>query len=80
MRTSAQTRRVATRRMASLLGLVFATGCATVGVQDQRLLSKPSMQFSKSAVYSYSSQLMQQIQPGLALSGGAQASTCSICR
>ena len=53
---------------------------ASVGVEEQRLVSKPNMQFSKSAVYSYSSKIMSQVQPGLAVSGGAQPSTCTICR
>ena len=62
------------------LGAFLLTGCA-VGVREQRLVSKPNMQFSRSAVYDYSpSRLMPQIQPGLATSGGAQPSTCTICR
>jgi len=61
-------------------GTFLLTGCA-VGVREQRLVSKPNMQFSRSAVYDYSSsRLMPQIQPGLATSGGAQPSTCTICR
>jgi len=50
------------------------------GLGDQRFVSKPNMEFSRSAVYSYSSKIMPQIQPGLAVSGGAQASTCTSCR
>jgi hypothetical protein len=60
-------------------GLCLLSGCA-VGVQEQRLVSKPNMQFSRSAVYNYSSKLMPQIQSGLATSGGAQASTCTLCQ
>lgn len=62
------------------LTALFLTGCVTVGVEEQRLVSKPNMQFSKSAVYSYSSKLLPQVQPGLATSGGAQPSTCTVCR
>ena len=60
--------------------LVLLTGCASIGVNDQRLVSKPNMQFSKSAVYSYSSKILPQIRPGMDVSGGAQASTCTLCR
>ena len=58
--------------------LLFSlTGC--VGVHEQRLLSKPNMQFSRFAVFSYSSKTMPQIQPGLAATGQAKASTCTAC-
>jgi hypothetical protein len=60
--------------------LVLATGCAAVKVNEQRLVSKPNMQFSRSAVYSYSSKILPQILPGLASTEGAQASTCTLCR
>lgn len=62
---------------------IVGAGCSTVGVHEQRLVSKPNMQFSKWAVYSYSSRIMPQVQPGLAspgLSSGAQASVCTVCR
>jgi len=62
------------------VGLPVLAGCVSVGVEDQRFVSKPNMEFSRSAVYSYSSKIMPQIQPGLAVSGGAQASTCTSCR
>jgi len=60
----------------TLLGM----GCSTVGVQKQRLVSKPNMQFSRFATESYFSRLMPQIQPGLAVTGGAQASACTVCK
>ena len=60
-------------------GLV-ASGCALVGPEQQRLVSKPGMQFSREAVLSDSSKLVSQIQPGLAATGGAQPSTCTLCR
>ena len=62
-----------------VVGLVLA-GCATVPPQEQRLVSKPNMQFSRSAAFDYSSRVMPAILPGLATSGGAQASTCTLCR
>lgn len=67
-------------RLAGAAGLVLLTGCAPVAMSEQRLVSKPNMQFSTSAVYDYSSRLSPQIQPGLAVSGGARASTCTSCR
>jgi hypothetical protein len=65
--------------LAALLALA-AAGCSTVGVHEQRLVSKPNMQFSRVAAFNYSSRLMPQVAPGLAVSGGAQASTCTSCR
>jgi hypothetical protein len=59
---------------------LLGSGCSTVGPEQQRLVSKPNMQFSDQAAFSYSSKLMPQIQPGLANTGGAQASTCTLCR
>ena len=64
---------------ALLIG-VLAGGCAAVPVHEQRLVSKPNMQFSRSAIFSYSSNLKPQIEPGLATAAGSQASTCTLCR
>jgi hypothetical protein len=66
--------------LASLIVATVGAGCATVGVHEQRLVSKPNMQFSRQVIYSYTSRLMPQIQPGLEVSGGAQASTCTSCK
>jgi hypothetical protein len=66
--------------LAGLFAAVIGAGCTTVGVHEQRLVSKPNMQFSRQAVYRYSSTLMPQILPGLEASGGAQASTCTSCK
>jgi len=62
------------------IAALLLSGCASVDVQQQRLVSKPNMLFSRSAVYNYSSRIMPQLQPGLAVSGGAQPSTCTVCR
>jgi hypothetical protein len=62
-----------------VLMTLLGTGCSTVGVQEQRLVSKPNMQFSKWAVYGYSSRIIPQVQPGLAVPG-AQPSVCTVCR
>ena len=66
--------------LASLVAALAGAGCTTVGVHEQRLVSKPNMLFSRQAAYSYTSRLMPQIQPGLETSGGAQASTCTSCK
>jgi uncharacterized protein YceK len=63
-----------------LFATLLLSGCASVEVHEQRLVSKPNMLFSGSAVYNYSSRIMPQLQPGLAVSGGAQPSTCTVCR
>jgi hypothetical protein len=68
------------RAIVLCLAILLLTGCATVEVQEQRLVSKPNMLFSRSAVYGYSSRIMPQLQPGLAVSGGAQPSSCTVCR
>jgi hypothetical protein len=62
--------------VAALLG----SGCTTVGVHEQRLVSKPNMQFSRSMIYSYDARLLSQVQPGRDATGGAQASSCTLCR
>ena len=60
--------------------LILLTGCATLTLEDELLVSKPSMSFSRNSVYSYSSRIMPQILPGLATSEGATPSTCTVCR
>jgi hypothetical protein len=55
-------------------------GCSTVGVHEQRLVSKPNMQFSRTFAYGYTSRIMPQLLPGLGVSGGAQPSVCTVCR
>lgn len=60
-------------------GLLLAAGC-TVPVQAQRLLAKPAMQFSGSAVFGNQPRLLPQLESGAATSGGGQAAVCSSCR
>ena len=62
------------------LGALLWSGCTTVGVHEQRLVSKPNMQFSRSTLYSYDARVLSQVQPGREVSGGAQASSCTLCR
>lgn len=57
-----------------------AQGCKTVAVNEQRLLSKPTMTFSDSFTYSYQPRLTVQVEPGSASSGGAQAAGCTSCK
>ena len=64
----------------ALLSLSLNMGCSTVGIHEQRLVSKPNMQFSDSAVFDYSSKVLPQVEPGTAASGGAAAAGCTSCR
>ena len=63
-----------------LLVGMLGVGCKAVPVMQQRLVSKPNMVFSDSPVFSYQSQVLTQIEPESALSGGAQAAGCTACR
>lgn len=65
--------------LATVLAMAGA-GCSTVPVHKQRLVSKPGMLFSDSAVFSYQSKIGPQIESGAAASGGAQAAGCTSCR
>lgn len=60
--------------------ILLCAGCATVGPQEQRLVSKPNMVFSESAVFSYTDKLLPQTEPGFASTGGAQAGGCTSCK
>jgi hypothetical protein len=60
--------------------LALAGGCATVGPQDQRLVSKPNMQFSRTAAYSYAWKLESNLLTGLQSPAGATATTCASCK
>ena len=68
--------------MASLLALsvLGVTGCAQVGVSEQRLVSKPNMTFTDAAVFNAPPRLFPQSEPGAADSGGAASAGCSSCR
>ena len=70
------------RRMLSWVGagLLLLAGCAAVPVHEQRLVSEPNMQFSRSTITSYDSRVLSQLQPGRLTTGGAQVSTCTLCR
>jgi hypothetical protein len=51
-----------------------------VAANQQRLVSKPNMVFSESAVFSYDNKLLPQLEPGSAFSGGGQCSGCTSCK
>ncbi|MBT3468728.1 MAG: hypothetical protein HN467_05340 [Opitutae bacterium] len=63
-----------------LLISMLQQGCETVGVQDQRLVSKPNMTFSNSYLYAFQPRLTAQVEPGASSSGGAQAAGCTSCK
>jgi hypothetical protein len=60
--------------------VLLLAGCASPAVRQQRLVSKANMLFSESAVFAYSSRLLPQLEPGSAMSGGAQNAGCTSCR
>jgi len=63
------------------LGLAALTGgCTQVPVYQQVHVSKTGMLFSESLVASPRPNLITQIEPGSATSGGAQAAGCTACR
>lgn len=63
------------------VGLVFlASGCSSVNVAEQRLVSKGNMVFAESSVFGDSSSLHSVVEPGTAGSGGGQAGGCTSCK
>ncbi len=59
---------------------LLAAGCARVPVAQQRRISQPALVFSDSPVAAHQPNLTGQIEPGTAVSGGAQAAGCTTCR
>ena len=55
-------------------------GCNQVPLAKQRLDSKAAMSFDSSAHGHPVVNLMTQLEPGTAASGGAQAAGCTSCR
>jgi hypothetical protein len=62
-----------------LVAVLICSGCAAVGPNQQRLVSKPNMVFSESAVFGYENKLLPQLEPGSAVSG-SQTSGCTSCK
>ena len=61
--------------------IILLSGCSSPPMSQQRLVAKPNMTFSDSAVFTYNSpKLLPQLAPGFAGSGGAQNSGCTSCR
>ena len=55
-------------------------GCANVAVYEQELVSKVGMTRTDSMVQGDQVNLLSQIEPGSAISGGAVAAGCTACR
>ena len=55
-------------------------GCSGVPLHQQRLVAKPTMTFDASASAHPASNLIAQLEPGAASTGGAQAAGCTSCR
>ena len=62
-----------------LIGIAL-WGCASVPVYEQQYVSKSGMTFSENPTDSDRVNLISQIEPGSAVSGGAQAAGCTACR
>ena len=62
------------------LALPWLAGCVRVPVWEQRLVAKPGMVFSDSAVLASQPALLGQIEPGRSAAGGASSVGCSSCR
>jgi hypothetical protein len=66
---------------AAMLALLAVGGCANPAVRPQRLVAKPNMTFSDSAVLTYNApRLLPQIGPGFPGGDASQNSGCSSCR
>jgi hypothetical protein len=63
----------------SLLAFLTFTGCVSIPPNQQRLVSKPNMQFSGSAVFSYQDRLVSQFESGSASFTGGQSGECGSC-
>ena len=60
--------------------LIFLGGCANVPVYEQGLVSKVGMPRTDSMVQGDRVNLLPQIEPGSAISGGSVAAGCTVCR
>jgi len=61
-------------------GLFTIVGCTNIPVYEQALVSKVGMTRSDSMVEGDRVNLLSQIEPGSAVSGGAAAAGCTACR
>ncbi|MFC1838237.1 hypothetical protein ACFL1N_01555 [Thermodesulfobacteriota bacterium] len=60
-------------------GFLMLSGCLSVPKHQQRLVSKPNMQFSGSAVFSYQDRLLSQFESGSTSFKGGQSANCGSC-
>jgi len=67
-------------RFCCLLLLLLCAGCVSVAPNEQRLVSKPNMVFSQSAVFNYQNSLLQQMEPGSPFSAPGQCGGCTSCK
>lgn len=58
---------------------LILAGCSLVPLQQQRLVSKPNMQFSGSVIFNYQDRLLSQFESGSASSVGGRSSDCGSC-
>ena len=69
-----------TRFLSAVVFLIFLGGCANVPVYEQGLVSKVGMTRTDSMVQGDRVNLLPQIEPGSAISGGSVAAGCTVCR
>lgn len=60
--------------------LVAGVGCARVPATQQRLVSKPNMEFQDRGPFQYGPRVNAQLEPGSADNGGASAAGCTACK
>lgn len=74
--------RTSSIRLLAVVALVAALlgGCTAVPVAQQRLVSKSGMTFAASAEGGAAFNLTAQVEPGTAITGGAQNAGCTSCR
>jgi len=71
--------RLVAKGLPFLLLFLFA-GCTTIPVYEQGLVSRNGMTFTDDPVQNEQINLLSQIEPGSAISGGGQAAGCTACR
>ena len=80
MRVYLNFRTSAARWILILSATALFSGCANVPVYEQELVSKVGMTRTDSMVEGDQVNLISQIEPGSAVSGGAVAAGCTACR
>ncbi|MDE0768405.1 MAG: hypothetical protein OSB19_08435 [Opitutaceae bacterium] len=62
------------------IAAIALSDCTSVPVYQQQYVSKDGMTFSDNPAETDRVNLISQIEPGSAVSGGAQAAGCTACR